>query len=131
MLKKKFLAQNFAKKKKLFYSKNFHFFQASGQLSGYQLVQRLLKFVWPKDKPEIKRRVLVALCLLIAAKLANVSVPFLLRDIVNYYNGKAPEFLKLTFDGTPSQTIFTAGIATCIACEFFKIIKILCRNYRY
>nr|AAQ06433.1 ABC7 protein [Caenorhabditis elegans] len=88
---------------------------ASGQLSGYQLVQRLLKFVWPKDKPEIKRRVLVALCLLIAAKLANVSVPFLLRDIVNYYNGKAPEFLKLTFDGTPSQTIFTAGIATCIA----------------
>ncbi|CAL2029719.1 unnamed protein product [Caenorhabditis brenneri] len=89
--------------------------QASGQLTGYQLVQRLLKYVWPKDKPEIKRRVLVALSLLIAAKLANVSVPFLLRDVVNYYNGKAPEFLKLTFDGTASQTIFTAGIATCIA----------------
>ncbi|CAO4360880.1 unnamed protein product [Caenorhabditis nigoni] len=89
--------------------------QASGQLTGYQLVQRLLKYVWPKDKPEIKRRVLVALSLLVAAKLANVSVPFLLRDVVNYYNGKAPEFLKLTFDGTASQTIFTAGIATCIA----------------
>ncbi|EFO92111.1 CRE-ABTM-1 protein, partial [Caenorhabditis remanei] len=88
---------------------------ASGQLTGYQLVQRLLKYVWPKDKPEIKRRVLVALSLLIAAKLANVSVPFLLRDVVNYYNGKSPELLKLTFDGTPSQTIFTAGIATCIA----------------
>lgn len=57
----------------------------------------------------------MALSLLIAAKLANVSVPFLLRDVVNYYNGKAPEFLKLTFDGTASQTIFTAGIATCIA----------------
>uniref|UniRef100_A0A1I7ULE9 Iron-sulfur clusters transporter ABCB7, mitochondrial n=1 Tax=Caenorhabditis tropicalis TaxID=1561998 RepID=A0A1I7ULE9_9PELO len=89
--------------------------QASGKLTGYQLVQRLLKYVWPKDKPEIKRRVLVALSLLVAAKLANVSVPFLLRDVVNYYNGKAPEFLKLTFDGSPSQTIFTAGIATCIA----------------
>ncbi|ULU10562.1 hypothetical protein L3Y34_014680 [Caenorhabditis briggsae] len=89
--------------------------QASGQLTGYQLVQRLLKYVWPKDKPEIKRRVLVALSLLVAAKLANVSVPFLLRDVVNYYNGKAPEFLKLTFAGTASQTIFTAGIATCIA----------------
>ncbi|PIC50197.1 hypothetical protein B9Z55_001197 [Caenorhabditis nigoni] len=89
--------------------------QASGKLTGYQLVQRLLKYVWPKDKPEIKRRVLVALSLLVAAKLANVSVPFLLRDVVNYYNGKAPEFLKLTFDGTASQTIFTAGIATCIA----------------
>ncbi|ULU10564.1 hypothetical protein L3Y34_014680 [Caenorhabditis briggsae] len=93
----------------------FLIFQASGQLTGYQLVQRLLKYVWPKDKPEIKRRVLVALSLLVAAKLANVSVPFLLRDVVNYYNGKAPEFLKLTFAGTASQTIFTAGIATCIA----------------
>uniref|UniRef100_A0A8R1E0Y9 Iron-sulfur clusters transporter ABCB7, mitochondrial n=1 Tax=Caenorhabditis japonica TaxID=281687 RepID=A0A8R1E0Y9_CAEJA len=88
---------------------------ASGQLSGVQLIKRLIKYVWPKDKPEIKRRVLVALSLLVAAKLANVSVPFLLRDVVNYYNGKAPEFFKLTFDGTTSQTIFTAGIATCIA----------------
>lgn len=84
-------------------------------LTGWQLIQRLLKFVWPKDNPAIKRRVLVAVALLIAAKLANVSVPFLFRDAVNYYNGKAPDFLKLTFDESVSQTLFTAGIAIIIA----------------
>ncbi|CAB3407183.1 unnamed protein product [Caenorhabditis bovis] len=86
-----------------------------GTLNLVQLIQRLIKYVWPKNQPAIRRRVLVALSLLVAAKLANVSVPFLLRDIVNYYNGKAPEFLKLTFDGTTSQTLFTAGICTIIA----------------
>ncbi|CAI5439569.1 unnamed protein product [Caenorhabditis angaria] len=91
--------------------------KADGKLTGFQLVQKLLKFVWPKEKPEIRRRVLVALSLLITAKLCNVSVPFFLRDIINYYNGKAPEFLKLKLDSTntPSQTIFTTGFCTIIA----------------
>ncbi|CAI5439570.1 unnamed protein product [Caenorhabditis angaria] len=58
---------------------------------------------------------MAALSLLITAKLVNVSVPFLLRDVIDYYNGKAPEFLKLTFDGTLSNSFITAGICTIFA----------------
>ncbi|PAV68165.1 hypothetical protein WR25_19340 isoform D [Diploscapter pachys] len=87
---------------------------ASTQLNGWQVTRRLLQFVWPKGQPAVKRRVILAMCLLVGAKLANVSVPFLFRDAVNYYNGKAPEFLKLTFD-TPQSAIFTAGVCIIMA----------------
>ncbi|VDO80391.1 unnamed protein product [Heligmosomoides polygyrus] len=74
----------------------------------------MLKFVWPKGNRAIKTRVLVALCLLVGAKLANVSVPFLYRDIVNVYNDKAPAFLQLTIDSVPNA-ILTVGVCIIIA----------------
>ncbi|KAK6014667.1 ABC transporter transmembrane region, partial [Ostertagia ostertagi] len=86
---------------------------AKTELSGWQLVRRLLRYVWPKGNRAIKSRVLVALCLL----LANVSVPFLYRDIVNCYNEKAPTFIQLTFDTVPNA-IFTVGVCIIIACMF-------------
>ncbi|KAL6731290.1 hypothetical protein Aduo_002168 [Ancylostoma duodenale] len=88
--------------------------QANAQLSAWEVLQHLVKFVWPKGNKAIKRRVLVALCLLIGAKLANVSVPFLYRDVVNFYNEKAPTFLRLTFDTVPNA-ILTVGVCLIFA----------------
>ncbi|CAJ0594372.1 unnamed protein product [Cylicocyclus nassatus] len=88
--------------------------QARTELSGWQVIRHLVHFVWPKGNRAIKRRVLVALCLLIGAKLANVSVPFLYRDAVNFYNDKAPTFLRLTFDTVPNA-ILTTGVCIIIA----------------
>ncbi|CAI4233024.1 unnamed protein product [Auanema sp. JU1783] len=88
--------------------------QSSAQLTGWQLLQKLLRLVWPKGNWHMKRRVILAMLLLVGAKLANVSVPFLFRDIINYYNGVAPSFLKLNFD-SPGNAIFTAGICIIIA----------------
>ncbi|WKX90011.1 hypothetical protein Q1695_009110 [Nippostrongylus brasiliensis] len=88
--------------------------QAKTELTGWQLIRKLLKFVWPKGNRAIKSRVLVALCLLVGAKLANVSVPFLYRDIVNVYNQKAPAFLQLTLDSVPNA-IFTVGVCMIFA----------------
>uniref|UniRef100_A0A0R3PN79 Iron-sulfur clusters transporter ABCB7, mitochondrial n=1 Tax=Angiostrongylus costaricensis TaxID=334426 RepID=A0A0R3PN79_ANGCS len=88
--------------------------QANAQLSGWQLIRRLLQFVWPKGNSAIKKRVLVALFLLVSAKLVNVSVPFLYRDIVNCYNDKAPTFLQLTLDTVPNG-ILTVGLCLIFA----------------
>ncbi|EPB71873.1 ABC transporter, ATP-binding protein [Ancylostoma ceylanicum] len=88
--------------------------QANAQLSAWEVLQHLVRFVWPKGNKPIKRRVLVALCLLIGAKLANVSVPFLYRDVVNFYNEKAPTFLRLTFDTVPNA-ILTVGVCLIFA----------------
>uniref|UniRef100_A0A0K0CWK2 Iron-sulfur clusters transporter ABCB7, mitochondrial n=1 Tax=Angiostrongylus cantonensis TaxID=6313 RepID=A0A0K0CWK2_ANGCA len=88
--------------------------QANAQLSGWQLIRRLLQFLWPKGNSAIKKRVLVALFLLVSAKLANVSVPFLYRDIVNCYNDKAPTFLQLTLDTVPNG-ILTVGLCLIFA----------------
>lgn len=104
-------------------------------------MKRLLAYVWPKGNWAVKRRVILAFSLLVGAKVgfycfsffvrlhrcyytrlqaANVTVPFIFRDIVNYYNNKAPEFLKLTLD-TPGNAIVTAGVTLIIACKLLLL----------
>lgn len=84
------------------------------QITGWELIGKMLRYVWPKGNWFIKRRVIFAMTLLVAAKLLNVVVPFLLKDVINYYNGKAPDFLKFGID-SPVNTIVTVGIALIIA----------------
>ncbi|VDD89667.1 unnamed protein product [Enterobius vermicularis] len=84
------------------------------QIGGWELVGKMLRYVWPKGNWHLKRRVLVAMALLVGAKLLNVVVPFLLKDVINYYNGKAPDFLKLSLD-SPAQTIVSLGFLLIIA----------------
>lgn len=84
------------------------------QISGWELIAKMLRCVWPQGNWLIKRRVIFAMALLVVAKILNVVVPFLLKDVINYYNGKAPDFMQLGID-SPVQTFITAGIAIIIA----------------
>lgn len=49
-------------------------------------------------------------------QVLNAFVPFIFRDIINMYNDKAPEFLKLSMD-SPVAAIAGVGISLIIACE--------------
>jgi len=84
------------------------------QPSGWEVIRRLLRYVWPRGNWRIKARVITALSLLLTAKLLNVSVPFLLRDIINFYNNKVPESFQLGFE-FPGEILMSAGIALIIA----------------
>ena len=42
-------------------------------LSGVAIIRSMLKHVWPKDRPDLKRRVIAAVGLLIAAKVGRLS----------------------------------------------------------
>ena len=46
-------------------------------------VARLLPYLWPKGEPGLRGRVLIAVVLLVAAKLAAIWVPLILRDAVD------------------------------------------------
>lgn len=46
----------------------------------------MLTHIWPRDEPQIRNRVKAAMGLLIGAKLANVSVPFLFKYAVDELN---------------------------------------------
>ncbi|KAL3072441.1 hypothetical protein niasHS_017415 [Heterodera schachtii] len=82
--------------------------------SGLEMAKRLARHVWPKGQWRVKGRVLFAFSLLIAAKLLNATVPFVLRDIVDFFNGKLPAELSLGF-ALPGEAILSAGIALIIA----------------
>ena len=49
-------------------------------------MRSMLNCVWPKEKPGIRVRVVVALSLLIGAKIVNVQVPFLFKHLVDHLN---------------------------------------------
>ncbi len=68
----------------------------SGQL---KTLRRLLPYLWPADRGDLRLRVLIAVILMIAAKGATVVVPLILREAVNAL--------------TPAET--AAGVAVVLA----------------
>ncbi len=57
--------------------------------SHLRTIGTLLPYLWPKGETELRARVLVAIALLILAKLANVYVPILYKGMVDALSGKA------------------------------------------
>ncbi|KAH3670866.1 hypothetical protein OGAPHI_000577 [Ogataea philodendri] len=54
--------------------------------SQVQILKDLLSYIWPKNNPWAKFRVVVALAMLIAAKILNVQVPFFFKSIIDSMN---------------------------------------------
>ncbi len=40
------------------------------QLSGWKIIKEMLKHIWPRDHPKLKARVVIALGLLVGAKVS-------------------------------------------------------------
>lgn len=51
-----------------------------------KILKSLIKYIWPKTSLGVKVRVVTALSLLIGAKLLNVQVPFIFKDIIDQMN---------------------------------------------
>ncbi|CDK28537.1 unnamed protein product [Kuraishia capsulata CBS 1993] len=60
--------------------------EATPKLSQWKMVLELMAYLWPKNQPAAKFRVVLALAMLIAAKLLNVQVPFFFKSIVDSTN---------------------------------------------
>lgn len=50
------------------------------------ILRNLFKYLWPKNSRSFKVRVVVALSLLILAKVLNVQVPFMFKGIIDDMN---------------------------------------------
>ncbi|XP_049822475.1 iron-sulfur clusters transporter ABCB7, mitochondrial [Aethina tumida] len=55
-------------------------------VTGREMIHAMLQYIWPKDNKMIRDRVKLALGLLVAAKVMNVSVPFIFKYAVDYLN---------------------------------------------
>jgi ATP-binding cassette subfamily B protein len=56
-----------------------------------QTIRRVLPYLWPPGETWIKRRVVLALLFLVAAKIVSVSTPFLYKAAVDALAGPAPD----------------------------------------
>ncbi|EDO16507.1 hypothetical protein Kpol_513p23 [Vanderwaltozyma polyspora DSM 70294] len=55
-------------------------------ISELKIMKDLLKYIWPKGDNKVKIRVILALMLLIGAKVLNIQVPFYFKQIIDSMN---------------------------------------------
>nr|XP_023999462.1 ATP-binding cassette sub-family B member 7, mitochondrial-like [Salvelinus alpinus] len=68
----------------------------------------MLSYVWPKDRPDLRARVAIALGLLAGAKMTNVTVPFMFKYAVDELNGLSGHMLNLSDAPSTVATMATA-----------------------
>lgn len=78
------------------------------EVSGVEIIQHMLSYVWPRNNKKVRARVVTSLGLLIGAKLLNVQVPYLFKMTVDWLNEPA-NYLGLT--ANPATTLLTTGMA--------------------
>src|SRR6056297_3533265 len=66
---------------------------ADERRSGIRTIRKVGPYLWPADKPWVKRRVVIALLCLIAAKLVNVVAPMLFGRAVDALSGDVPDLM--------------------------------------
>lgn len=84
----------------------------AAKVSGLAIMNTMFGYIWPQDRPEIKRRVLAALGLLIAAKVVNIEVPYIFKYTIDHLNKHAGDVLTFA---DPASTIFTTATTLVIA----------------
>jgi len=58
---------------------------------GWQTLRRFLPYLWPRDNPALKRRIVIAMALVLAAKGVTLALPFAYRDAVDAMSGETSD----------------------------------------
>jgi len=60
-----------------------------------EILKIFFQYIWPKDEPAVKIRVVFALCLLVLSKILNVTVPYFFKYAIDQLNAKPVPGSKL------------------------------------
>lgn len=89
---------------------------SSPSRSNWQTIQSLSRHLWPKGRPDLRFRVVLALSSLLLAKLVNVYVPFLYKQAVDALSNPVGQLIAV-----PLFAILGYGIARVFAQAFGEI----------
>ncbi len=84
--------------------------------SDLRVIATLLPYLWPADSFEMRARVVVAMAFLVAAKVANVYVPFLYKQAVDALTPGGAAILVL-----PLGMLFAYGLVRVLALAFGEL----------
>jgi ATP-binding cassette, subfamily B (MDR/TAP), member 7 len=79
------------------------------KMDHWKIMRTMGSYLWPQDRPRAKRRVVGALSLLVSAKLLNVQVPIILKQIVDSLNEPTSTSLELA-SNMPSEALVPLGL---------------------
>ncbi len=60
------------------------------QSDHWTVLKGLLPFVWPADRPDLRRRVVIAFVLLVVAKLVTLAVPIAFKEVIDWLTAHGP-----------------------------------------
>ncbi|XP_064876087.1 iron-sulfur clusters transporter ABCB7, mitochondrial [Oncorhynchus nerka] len=78
------------------------------EVNSRTILSNMMSYVWPKDRPDLRARVAIALGLLAGAKMTNVMVPFMFKYVVDELNGLSGHMLNLSDAPNTVATMATA-----------------------
>ena len=73
--------------------------------SALRTIRKVAPYLWPDDKPWVKRRVVVALIMLVIAKLVTLGTPFLYKAAVDALTGEGGDPAVLLGLGAVGLTV--------------------------
>ncbi len=79
--------------------------EAAERESGWRTVRRVVPYLWPDDKPWVKRNVVLALLALVLAKVVSVTTPFFYKWAVDALAGDDPSGSAMLALGAVSLTV--------------------------
>ncbi|XP_039264608.2 iron-sulfur clusters transporter ABCB7, mitochondrial-like [Styela clava] len=93
----------------------------STPVGAKKILKFMMSYVWPKDKPQVRKRVVLSLSLLAGAKIMNVQVPFLFKYAVDNISAMATNSPELAVFTTVYFLILGYGAARISASLFNEL----------
>ncbi len=90
----------------------------NAQVDPVYVLRSLLPFAWPKDRFDLRLKVVLAFVALIAAKLVTVSVPFAYKAAVNALDGLYSSSTMLALGLVPVMLIVAYGMGRIMMIVF-------------
>ena len=88
--------------------------------SGWQTMRRVLPYLWPDAEAWVKRRVVLALLLLVLSKFVSITTPYLYKRAVDTLTGVAPDAETMLAFGAVGLTV-AYGLARLGAVTFGEL----------
>ncbi len=95
----------------------------AGGFAFFQTMRRLQAFIWPSDRPDLKRRIAIAVVLLVLTKVITVLVPYGFKFATDALTLSATGELPTTGDGWRSY-VLAAPIAMVLAYGLGRILMV-------
>lgn len=91
---------------------------------GWRTIRQVAPYLWPKDQPWVKRRVVLALLTLVLAKLVAVGTPFFYKTAVDSLSGEAEGAAWMLALGAVGLTI-AYGMARLMTIGFQQLRDVI------
>ncbi|XP_018053279.1 PREDICTED: ATP-binding cassette sub-family B member 7, mitochondrial [Atta colombica] len=83
-------------------------------LTSMDMLKAMLRYIWPEDDPEIRKRVKIAVGLLVGAKVLNVLVPFIFKYAIDILNAHTAAMSGSAVMNLTSAPATVATVATSL-----------------